>query len=126
NFPHLMDGYRTLKKRHNLHSYKKQGETNSTPIDQLLQFRQELKQVISEFDESNVFNYDETALYYKLEPTKTLAHGQTSGKKQNKERVTLLVTASAKGEKLPLLIDPPSIALSWAIKNMSCSDLERA
>src|SRR6185369_7152603 len=28
--------------------------------------------------------------------------------------------------RLLVLIDPPSIALSWAIKNTSCSDLERA
>ena len=58
------------------------------------------------YDLNNVFNADKTALYWELEPSKTLAQGPLSGKKKSKKRVTLLLTCNATGtEKLkPLFI----------------------
>ena len=46
------------------------------------------------------------ALYWDLEPSKTLAQGLLSGKKKSKKRVTLLLTFNATGtEKMrPLFI----------------------
>ncbi|CAH1770181.1 634_t:CDS:2, partial [Entrophospora sp. SA101] len=51
----------------------KVGEAASAPIDDLPEFRAELKSLIAEYDLNDVYNADETALYWKLEPNKTLS-----------------------------------------------------
>ncbi|GBL99789.1 Tigger transposable element-derived protein 4 [Araneus ventricosus] len=67
-----------------------------------------LKDILSRFDASDVFNLDETGLFYRLLPDKTLSFmGEkcTSGK-ASKQRLTLLFGANMSGnEKLkPLVI----------------------
>ena len=60
-----------------------------------------LKKILSRFDASNVFNLDETGLFYRLLPDKTLSFkGEkcTSGK-ASKQRVTLLLGANMSGKE---------------------------
>jgi hypothetical protein len=48
--------------------------------------------------DDQMYNADETGLYWKCLPTKTLADGtekSASGFKQNKERITVIVCANA-------------------------------
>lgn len=56
----------------------------------------------------NIYNADETGLYYKELPTKTFAlsdERQVFGRKPVKQRVTVLVCANATGtHKIPLLV----------------------
>src|SRR5437879_439614 len=89
-----------FKKRHNLSQFIRQGEANSAPLENLPRFRNELQQLIQLYPIENVFNCDETALFYRLDPIKTLAHGSVTGRKKAKNRVTLMFTVSATGEKL--------------------------
>lgn len=66
-----------------------------------------LQELLQEYSPRDIFNADETALFYKLLPSKTLTYkGDTcAGGKRSKERVTVLVAANMDGtEKLPLLI----------------------
>lgn len=59
------------------------------------------------FDEKDIFNVDECALFYNMLPDKTFAlKGENcSGGKMSKERVTVLVGANMDGsEKLPALV----------------------
>lgn len=66
-----------------------------------------LPNLIQSFELRNIFNLDETGLFYKLTPNKTLAFNNDSctGGKNSKERVSLLIGANADGsEKLPLLM----------------------
>ena len=51
-------------------------------------------------------NADETGLFYKLRPDRTLAFKgeKCSGGKKAKDRLTVLVGASMSGVKLPLLV----------------------
>lgn len=70
-------------------------------------FRTTLPTLISGYEHGDVFNADETALYYKQLPERTLNVKTTSvsGGKRSKERVTLLLCGSMAGEKLtPLVI----------------------
>ncbi|GBL96508.1 Tigger transposable element-derived protein 4 [Araneus ventricosus] len=67
-----------------------------------------LKDILSRFDASNVFNLDETGLFYRLLPDKTLSFKDekcTSGE-VSKQRLALLLGANMSGnEKLkPLVI----------------------
>lgn len=91
-----------FKKRHNLREYTKHGEASSTPSDEAIkQERLRVSQIISEYALEDVWNADETGLFWKMDPARTLATGPLAGKKKNKERVTLLLACSLTGEKLP-------------------------
>lgn len=55
-----------------------------------------LKEIIQELEPKNIFNVDETGLFYKCTPNKTLAFKgeRCSGGKLSKERATLLIGAN--------------------------------
>jgi hypothetical protein len=115
-----------FKKRHHIRSYLKSGEGQSAPIETLDEERIRLQEVINQYDLNDVFNCDETgkeydacdfdlfilmfacllALYWQLEPSRTLAMAPVIGVKKSKNRATLLLTCNATGtEKLrPLFI----------------------
>jgi len=75
---------RNFKKRNNLKSYKKRGESGSVDMNRIPEFRQQLQDIIKDYEPKDVFNCDETALYWMLEPNRTLAYGPVKGKKQLK------------------------------------------
>ncbi|CAB4401062.1 unnamed protein product [Rhizophagus irregularis] len=53
--------------------YIKWGEAASAPLETLNEERQKLREIIKDYDLNDVFNCDETGLYWDLEPSKTLA-----------------------------------------------------
>jgi len=53
-----------FKRRHNLHQVRMQGEANSAPLEILPEARQRLQEIIKKYDLDDVFNADETALFY--------------------------------------------------------------
>jgi len=58
--------------------------------------------MIAEYDLNDIYNADETTLYWKLEPNKYLANGPIVGTKKPKDRVTIMLTCNATGShKLP-------------------------
>jgi hypothetical protein len=64
-------------------------------------------QIRSEFSDSDIFNADETGLFYKLTPDQTLKFKKEkcTGGKMSNERVTVLVCANLDGsEKRKLLV----------------------
>ena len=94
-----------FKKRHNIFEVTKSGEAASTPSERLLEYRMNLQTKTTNYNRSDVYNCDETALYWDLMPSKTLAHGSLSGTKKSKNRVTVMLTCNASGDKLlPLFI----------------------
>lgn len=65
-----------------------------------------LPDILSEYGPNNIFNADETGLFFRCLPDRTLAFKgeQCSGGKLSKERITVLVGANMSGnEKLPLM-----------------------
>ncbi|CAJ0877502.1 3201_t:CDS:2 [Entrophospora sp. SA101] len=58
-----------FKHQHHIYSVTKQGESASAPLELLPQYH---------YDPNDIYNCDETALFWQLEPSKTLAHGETS------------------------------------------------
>lgn len=95
-----------FKKRHNLRQYNIHGEAASAPIENLEEMRENLRQVLGNYSPEDIFNCDETGLFWKMKPCRTISNGQVSGTKQSKDRITVLLTCNATGtEKLaPLLI----------------------
>lgn len=95
-----------FKKRHNLKQYNIHGEAGSAPLQDLETMRENLRETLKDYDPKDIFNCDETGLYWKMRPNHTISNGPVAGKKQSKDRVTILVTCNATGsEKMkPLFI----------------------
>ncbi|CAB5390911.1 unnamed protein product [Rhizophagus irregularis] len=70
------------------------------------ELRAELQELISKYDPNDVFNFDETGLFYRMTPNQTLASGPVSGTKKDKTRITVLLGCNSNGtEKIkPLVI----------------------
>jgi hypothetical protein len=61
-----------------------------------------LQSLIAKYDLEDVYNADETALYWKLEPNKSLARNSVTGTKKSKDRITIMLACNATGtHKLP-------------------------
>ena len=82
------------------------GERRDVPQDNVEAFLVDLQKPKDEYRDENIFNADETALFYRLLPERTIKrnHVAAVGKKFSKDRVTLLLCCSATGEKLPPLV----------------------
>ena len=95
-----------FKKRHNLKQYNIHGEAGSAPIQDLASMREKLHQTLRDYDPKDIFNCDETGLFWKMKPSRTISNGPVAGTKQSKDRVTVLFTCNSTGtEKLrPLFI----------------------
>ncbi|KAL0221045.1 hypothetical protein RCL1_000899 [Eukaryota sp. TZLM3-RCL] len=65
-----------------------------------------LLEVIKNYYPSDVFNMDETALFWRMRPHSTItSRSSLSGQKQQKERLTLGLAVNMDGtEKLPLVV----------------------
>jgi len=106
NFKRSTGWIDNFKKRHNLKQYSIHGEAASAPLQDLEIMRKNLREILKDYDPKDIFNCDETGLYWKTRPTRTISNGPVAGRKQSKDRVTILVTCNATGtEKMkPLFI----------------------
>ena len=78
-----------FKKRNNIHSYRFHGEANSAPLEILSEERKNLQEILQDYTLDNIFNADETGLFFRMAPNKTLASAPTPGTKQVTQSFTL-------------------------------------
>ena len=76
-----------FKKRNGLHKIKYSGEANSAPLQTLPEERSKLRLILNQYDEEDIYNADETGLFFRMEPNQTLSIGAISGHK----KVNLLI-----------------------------------
>ena len=82
-----------------------QGESASVSGDIVREYQEKFKELLKEYEAKNIFNLDETALFYKLLPNRTLCNqAKARGVKSSKERVSVVFCVSYTGEKLPPMI----------------------
>ena len=92
-----------FKKRHSIKEYKLHGEGASADIhsDDAVKQMDNLRAECATYALKDVFNMDETGLYWKLQPNRSLATQQMSGGMRSKDRITIALTVNADGsEKL--------------------------
>ena len=90
-----------FQKRFNIKEYVTHGEAASAEInkpDAIAQM-EKVRLLVSKYNPDNILNMDETGLFWKLTPDRTLATKVGSGGKKSKDRVTLVFTVSASGKK---------------------------
>ena len=96
-----------FKSRHGIAQKRICGESSSVSEVTVDQWLSSLPTLIEGYEPHNIFNADETGLFFKLLPDKTLGFKKEPchGGKHSKERITVLVGANVDGsEKLPLFV----------------------
>lgn len=97
-----------FKKRHGITFKTVQGEAGVVDSQYVLEWqKQVLRPLLGQFSPDDVFNLDETGLFWQLLPNNTMAFRgeRCTGGKKSKQRITLLVGANMSGsEKFPLLV----------------------
>ena len=97
-----------FQKRHNIACKSLRGESADVSEDAVNSWKTDiLPRLVEGYAKEDVFNADETALFYRQLPKKSLVAvgDDTSGVKVMKERLTILLACSQTGEKLkPLVI----------------------
>jgi hypothetical protein len=103
--PHFSVGWLSrFKKRHGIRQRITHGESGSVPLAAHEEMRA-LQTICGEFEEDNIFNMDETGLYWRMSPSSGLSTTSIRGVKRDKARITLVFGCNATGsEKLPLWV----------------------
>src|SRR5947209_14932137 len=57
----------------------------------------DLKQLTNSYEWKDIYNMDETGLFFRMEPDTTLATRQLAGKKKNKERLSVALCCNGDG-----------------------------
>ena len=96
-----------FKRRNNIRLAAISGEGNDVDVNTVEDWKKRLPSICEGYEPRNIFNADETGLFYRALPNKTMAiKGQPNrGGKNSKERISVLFCCSATGEKIrPFII----------------------
>ena len=98
-----LDRFRT---RYNIAFGTLSGESGDVNESVVEDWSSRLPDITKDYELCDIFNVDETGLYYRAMPTRsmTVPGEKKSGTKISKERITVMAACSATGEKLPLLV----------------------
>ena len=94
------DGYfRGLKKRNNIYYSNLRGESDGVDGDKVKKWKEKLQEIIKEYDANDIYNCDETSMYWRLLPTRTFSFKDASkkGNKKAFDRVTILLMTNMNG-----------------------------
>ena len=122
------------KKRHGIHQVKISGEIRSADLEAAEAFLPKFQALVEEegYSPHQIYNADETALFYKMLPDHSLAskddRSASHGHKQKKDRLTLLLATNWSGSHKvkPLVIGKSRSPRCFHHVNMSKLPLEYA
>lgn len=107
NFKATNGWFTRWQKRENLVYKKPQGEQREADhAGADVWIKEEWPKIVSEYNSSDIYNADETALYFRALPEHTYAFkcDKAKGVKINKERLTILCCVNMRGEKRDLFV----------------------
>lgn len=109
-----------MKARYNVRQHKRYGEARS--VANLAEKEIGISQKIAgEYDEENIYNMDETGLFWKMMPSRGLTTQSLPGLKKEKTRLTLLICVNAaRSDLTPVWIIEKSKTLR-TLRNTSVS-----
>ena len=101
--PKFSNGWlQKFKARYKIKFFTQHGEAGSVP-QEAEEDMKALRTIVGEYEEDNIYNMDETGLYWKRTTSKGLATAATPGIKKEKARVTLVTCCNASGsDKVPI------------------------
>ncbi|XP_064462536.1 tigger transposable element-derived protein 6-like [Ornithodoros turicata] len=88
-----------FKARHEITCHVASGESSAVDRDSCEKWMEKVAPLLQEYDEKDIYNADETGLFFKLLPERSLAvKGETChGGKRSKDRLTVLCAANMDG-----------------------------
>ncbi|CAI6361080.1 unnamed protein product [Macrosiphum euphorbiae] len=122
----------SFKNRHNIVWHQICGESNSVDVKNVDEWKVKVKLIIEGYEPKNIYNGDETGLFFRALPSKTLSvkSEECKGGKLSKERLTVFLCANMEGEfEKPLVIgkaqkprcfknvDPTKFPIIWRANN---------
>jgi hypothetical protein len=96
-----------LNKRFDIRYKSFSGEASEVSEELVNDWKSKLSELTKDYKPENIFNFDESALFFKLIPKKSYLtkNSKTIGRKEQKQRITIGLCCSATGEKLrPVVI----------------------
>lgn len=96
-----------FKKRHSISFKIASGESAAVDLNVVNEFKERLSILLQGYAEDDIYNMDETGLFYRMLPNKTMDFKKTDchGGKQAKERMTVVVCTNMSGnDKRKLLV----------------------
>ncbi|CAG8653215.1 6368_t:CDS:2, partial [Diversispora eburnea] len=84
-----------FKLRNVLQKFNFSGEANSAPLNTLPEERTKLHMILNEYSYDDIYNADETELFFRMEPNQTLSTEAIVGRKKDKSKVSVLFCANA-------------------------------
>lgn len=115
---------RTFCRRYRISFKTVCGESNDVSDDVLAEWIAKLPDLCEEFEPKNIANCDETALFYRLLPSKsfTFSNEDCKGGKWSKERMTVLLTVFGDGSMIKPLVIGKSLK-PRCFKNLNMNDI---
>jgi hypothetical protein len=91
-----LEGFKT---RFKIKEYVQHGEASSAAVNDSnsIKSMQHVRDLAAQYGPENTYNMDETGLFWKLVPERTLATEAGSGGKKSKDRITLALTCNVDG-----------------------------
>ena len=95
-----------FKTRHKIKAFRLSGDTLDVDPVTIDSWKERLPDITAGFKEEDIFNCDETGLFFRALPDKTLATkgSKCFGGKCSKDRLSVLFRTSSTGEKLKSLV----------------------
>lgn len=83
--------------RNQFKGFKSHGESGSANNEAIVEALPQLIAATDRYALGDIYNMDETGLFYKMAPTSTIARDEVEGLKKDKTRLTVALTANADG-----------------------------
>ncbi|KAI0992652.1 hypothetical protein K3495_g15533 [Podosphaera aphanis] len=91
-----------FQKAHGIHKTRRYGEASSVSTVNAEDEINSIREALVDVPLSDIYNCDETGLFYKAVTDVSLSKSQLPGHKANKERITAMQTVSASGQSLKI------------------------
>ncbi|XP_031277424.1 CENP-B homolog protein 2-like [Pistacia vera] len=92
-----------FKQRHAIHSFHRFGESGSVNMEKIEASLPSIRKELDKWAWKDIYNMDEIGLFYRMQADNSLATKQLEGRKQNKERITIVICCNGDGSDKLLL-----------------------
>jgi hypothetical protein len=113
-----------FKQQHQIWSHHRFGENGAADTEIIEESLPRIRTILDQYALADIYNMDKIGLFYRMQADNSLATRQLEGRKQNKERITIIVCCNVdKSDKLPLWIIDKSFC-PCCFKNINIDNLD--
>lgn len=87
----------SFKARHNIKKYRQHGESGSIDLVIVKEELQEIREAVNPYTNEDIYNMNESALFLKMTPDRTLRTEQSTGGKHDKACITINLACNVIG-----------------------------